>query len=785
MTSSPTTGTQYAVEDYRGKPTLLIDGKPSPCYTYCYPLSLDLPGAAEIHRKFAAHGCRFYMNTVRGGVDDDWYTTPFWTDDDVFPEITDPAAVAAVNLSRQAQIILDACPDARFWIRLANATPPLRWRQRFQDDLLLDSFGKRFDEPSLASERYLAQVTRYVENIVRFCERQPWADRAVGYLIYPIGEGTTVLTCEGSLFDRSPVMCAGFTDFLRRQYGTDACLREAWGRADVTLATAEVPDDRDFLQRGLTRHEAKLVDDPTGGPTPHRLHWPEPLDTAAERDYCLYMRELTVRYLKALLGPVKRLAPSKLAGIDAFKQTMLGWPLIARWAGDYQAHQGLQHAVSGAFGMAELLDLPELDVVATPHDYLHRGMGFGYEGEGIGDAVVRHGKMMLVEEDQRTFSRSDAERWNLLKDMREMHAGLWRNLGASLSRGYNTYPMDIAGSASFFMDDRTQQILGERRRVHEAATAWERRETPSLVMVVDDWSILEEDFTIDYQYLAMIQQRMYGLSRCGLPFRLHLVEDLAREDFPTCHKIFLFPNLFKITPERLALLREKVFRDGNVAIFGPASGITDGKQLSAETATELTGIPLALIRKESPRLVTIDRFDHPITARLPRLDYGDSFAYGPLLVPQGHPRGPAPHPDVKRLGGIQWPTAWDGDGLVIREFGRGAAGNGIPGPRGAGDYAAVFTCAVPLPDVLLRELARYSGTHIYSETDDLIFADNCTLTVHAVRPGPRAIALPAPSTVWDLISGHKLGEQMTTITFTVDPPQTALFYLGENPCMAR
>ena len=355
MTPTPIINTRYAIQEYRGKPTLFIDGQPSPAYTYCYPLSLDLPGVEEIHRKFAAHGCRFFMNTVRGGVDGDWYTTPFWTDDEVFPDITGADEVAANNLTRQARIILDACPEARFWIRLASATPPLRWRQKHPDDLLLDSYGKRYDDPSLASDRYIAQVSRYVENIVRFCERQPWADRAVGYLSYPLGEGTTVLTCEGSLFDRSPVMQAGFRDFLRRKYGADAALQDAWGRAEVTLATAEVPDDRDFLARGATRHAEKIVDDPTKAPTPHRLHWPEPQDTAAERDYCLFMRELTTRCLHALLGSVKRIAPQKLAGIDAFKQTMLGWPLIPRWSGDYRAHQGLQHAVSGALSKEKVL----------------------------------------------------------------------------------------------------------------------------------------------------------------------------------------------------------------------------------------------------------------------------------------------------------------------------------------------------------------------------------------------------------------------------------------------
>lgn len=715
-------------------------GKPIPAFCYNYCGAMEWKGAREIISKFAANGCKVFMVPVRGGVENDYWTTPFWTDDGVFPDVTPEEAEHYVG--EMVHEVLRAAPDALLWIRFGSS-PPKRWREKHPGDLLLNSFGKVYDEASLASDSYNEQLGRFIENTVRFCERQPWGERVIGYLVYPLGEGTTQLTCDGYLFDRSPAMQAGFRAFLRRN-----------GRPE-----ADVPDDRDFHERGKTRYGEVSTDGKKLERIPRRLHWPEPQETAVERDYCLYMRELTGRNFRTILSAVKRAAPNKLAGIDAFKQTLLGWPLVARWVGDYQTHGGAMHPVSGAFAMAELLDLPELDVVVTPHDYLHRGMGFGYEGEGIGDSVVAHGKLFFVEEDQRTFSLSEEGRWNYLKDMKEAKAGLWRNLGSSLSRGYNTYPMDVCGP-SFFMDDGIQDVLVARRVVHEAAVNWPRREVPCIVMVVDDSSVIHEDFTIGYQYLAVIHQRLYGLSRCGVPFRLHLFEDLARDDFPSCHKVFLFPNLFHVTHDRLKLLREKVFRKGNVCIFGPASGITDGRRLSAESAIELTGIPLELVRKESPRFVTIDRFDHPVTEGFAsRLDYGDSLPYGPLLVPREDP-------EVRRLGGIQWPTARDGAGLVIREM---------------GGWTSVFTCAVPLPAPLLRELARYSGTHIYSESDDdLVFADSCTLAVHSVRPGRRAIKLPKPSTVWDLIARRKLGEGLGEIRIAVNPPQTRLYHLGRS-----
>ena len=175
-------------------------------------------------------------------------------------------------------------------------------------------------------------------------------------------------------------------------------------------------------------------------------------------------------------------------------------------------------------------------------------------------------------------------------------------------------------------------------------------------------------------------------------------------------------------------------------------------------------------------MVSVANFNHTLTAKFEeRIDYGDfSYAYGPILVPEDDR-------NVTVLGSMQLPMALDCPGLVIREFGKGAAGNGIAGARGPGDYAAVFTTAVPLPALLLRELARYSGSHIYGEKDDLIWADSSTLTIHSVTPGQRTFSLPRQTTVWDVINGQCLGDHLDRIELSVNPPQTAMFFLGDDP----
>jgi hypothetical protein len=51
--------------------------------------------------------------------------------------------------------------------------------------------------------------------------------------------------------------------------------------------------------------------------------------------------------------------------------------------------------------------------------------------------------------------------------------------------------------------------------------------------------------------------------------------------------------------------------------------------------------------------------------------------------------------------------------------------------------------------------------------------------------GPRALRLPSPRPVWDLLSGAKLGDAVTRIDMTVTPPETRLFYFGGDDPMKR
>ena len=186
-----------------------------------------------------------------------------------------------------------------------------------------------------------------------------------------------------------------------------------------------------------------------------------------------------------------------------------------------------------------------------------------------------------------------------------------------------------------------------------------------------------------------------------------------------------------------------------------------------------------LVPKPAPRRVMVHG-RHAVTQSLPACyTFGDSYPYGPILIPT---RAAVDRGGFDALGSAAVMWGINKPGLILKEFGRGAAGNGRTGTRGAGDYAIAWTVAMPLPAALLREFARYAGSHVWCEDDAVVLASETVAALHSVKAGRHVLKLPSPRPVWDLLDGRKRGDALDAIEFDIAAPETRLFYFGgENP----
>jgi hypothetical protein len=748
---------------------------------YCNYITWKPEYEAQI-REFAEAGVEtFYVSLHAGEVDRLWGFP-----DSGARKLDDGWLKTHLTLARQVETVQKYQPAARLIIRPSSTVPDC-WATAHPDDMQTDEDGRRYGDATLASPRYLEDVARYVRNLVEYCEAQPWSDRILAYLDAPYGEGLLLLCCSGKMFDCSPANEQAFREWVSRRYGTEPALREAWGQPEATFAGVRVPRDREWLARRV-RGPATIAGKPLTpaslpANTPMRdtgfCHWLEAANAPVEHDYCRFQRDAFITKFRTIAKAAKdtfsALGRPRRIGFDITKQPLMGWQIQSSFdgIGDGQSFPNIL-LFSGSYDTAALLDDELIDVIFTPADYHARTLGFAYEAEGLSDSLVLRGKPMIIENDARCFVGEGVRDQGAFRNLKEVEAGLLRNAGLTMSRGLHSYWCNVG--SSYFHDPGIMEIVRRLVPMLERHARHPRRETRDAVaFVIDDESLLSEDFTSGYQTLAVIWQRILGLAHCGVPYRIFLLSDLKQAALPD-YKVWFFPNLFVVNAAVLALLRAKVLRHGNLAIFGPSTGISDGHVLGAAGASRLLGVSMELIPRTTVRHVIVQDAGHPISRALPGgMTFGDSLPYGPTLVPGEWA--------VETAGGTPLGHAtacWfiHRTGLFLKEEGLGTAGNGRPGPRGPDDYGVLWSSAMPLPANLLREACRYAGCHIWCEEEDVVYASDSLVCLHSVKGGSRVVRLPRACRVTDAVTGRAVGRGPTReIRVRIAPPATRVFLL--------
>ena len=81
-------------------------------------------------------------------------------------------------------------------------------------------------------------------------------------------------------------------------------------------------------------------------------------------------------------------------------------------------------------------------------------------------------------------------------------------------------------------------------------------------------------------------------------------------------------------------------------------------------------------------------------------------------------------------------------------------------------YTSIYCGSKILSCNAIKEFARFAGCHIYSETDDVVYANRNYVTIHGAFSGTKTIRLPEKRDVVDAYEGTLIATD--TDTFCVD-----------------
>jgi hypothetical protein len=716
-----------------GRPVLSVDGKSLPMSGYS-PIFWEKPWVEKHVSNFSQYkpgfiftgppvmqGTLFFWNPDNTIAENPIYKTPNSSKYDVF----DGGALHTMNLAPESSLIV------RFGLDESDA-----WKKANPDDLVLTETGERLNVPSLASAKFWENSASAAGALIRWYEKQPYRDKIVAYADFWRCEGTHESTIMGWLSDRSPVMVTAWREYLKKTYGDDTKLQAAWGDDKITIDAAIPPADK---LRGNVRDAAMIP------------FWQAGKDNAQQSDWMLCLRGLFHQRVRQVAAAMKDGCNGRVPILhDMFKQTMQGWN-ISDFFDTRQPMQPFGLELMGGCGssaVAELFDAPGIDGLITPHDYQTRGMGGIFEPEGAADSCTLRGKLFLCEMDTRTYAGNFKNRESApARNLAEFEAITWRNIATALSRGWWPYWMDLY--ANWFSDPAMQPVISRQVKVLNEAVNWPHKDEPGIAIVIDDAAMLDTNGAGRYPFLAVSEQLRLGIARCGVPYRIYLLEDLSLANLPP-HKVWYFPNIFRSDARRLELLK-RIQRDGNVIVWGPGSGISDGNKIDAANATRLTGFNFDVIKGNYQRRGLL-LGGHALTNGIAGQAIGDGLGYGPQLYPS----------DGTTLASAFTQQSQNCSALSVKE---------------QEGWASVFAASLPLPAGFWRNAAKLAKAHVWCDSDDVIVASQQIVALHSVVPGDKIIHLPRRAKVINLITGNEVAKDTQEIKFNMTTAGTVVYQI--------
>jgi hypothetical protein len=733
------------VRMYNGTPTLFLNDQPvfANCHLVGYVDPKGIGAIQDSVRAFAKNGIHIYSVDAIGY---EWRG----------PRPEDPSPYDFTETAPRLRVILEADPEALFLLRMGFETRYLLddwWNKAYPDEVEVLTDGP-YPSASYASEVWQSQVKDFLRAYLNHLRSAGLYDRVIACQVATGTCGEWIKSWSSmnpACGDFSAPMRRAFRRWLRWRYNDDVdTLRKAWGDANVTFETAEVPSTAE--QVNTTRHLFR-----------------DPRREQKVIDFYACYAEVAADAMIGFCQTVKEETKGeKLAGAFFGYLMELSWndAFFNDNYGDLTNSEVSTTQRSGHLGLWKALRSPYVDFLVSPYTYAFRGIG----GDGLPmqptDSLRIHGKLYFLEED--TLMHNNFDPGGRMHPVDKSIPIYQRHFAqvATHGLGITWLENNIFRESPLILDDARRWY----KRFQELGT-WalqlNRAPASEVAVFLDDESFFYEAIRNNIDIPLIWHQRVINLNRFGAPHDLYLLNDLLEGNLPD-YKLHVFLNPFHLNNRRRKALKEIICRDNKVSLWLYAAGYINEDHpddaVHTDHMTDLTGFRFGKGGSYWGPFMHITNFNHPITQGLSQeLFWGSTRS----IAPNFH----LEDPEATILG------------EVVYHLGRCRAGFGVktfnPGnPRTSWTSVYIATPNVPAP--VLRGIARYAGVHLYNEDGDVLYATPDLLGVHTVAGGARTFRLPRRvEVVYDLFNDCALAHDATQFEVWLSPASTALYYTGE------
>lgn len=757
--------------DVNGSPAIVADGRVYP------PMTITIPhsgGNADYLKRLGEAGLRIFY--TRCGSE--------WVCRGETPPETSPAVEA---FCREAGYLLQAVPDAKIMVRIYVAPPP-EWCVSHPDDVVRFQDGStRKVIPNSRENTYEAmycmssslwqeEAVLTLNAIMEKLDRTPYADSIIGYFLASAGTGEWYNCCPltdegaGLYGDCSPAFRRYYSGFLRRKYGSDEALRKAWKRDGVTLDDPPVPPleerrhihaDRVILD-ALLNHESagrmvgKTINDNPVTATNLGVF----LNPDTAQDCADYFNAWHAGIADAIiqLGKAVRARYGKTKLVGAFY-------------GSYGCTGYYDLGTAGA--VVPILDSGAIDFLAAPGNYDNREPGGYVSQREMQDSFRLRGMMFIVEEDARTYRVDDFYRDSMGQySVADSLHTLKREFGRNICQDMQAWWFDMSGgkNPAWYDDPDILALFSRQQKIAEYAYSIPRAKGCEIACIFDQESIHYVSELTGKQMLDYF--RTSDMNRIGTGMDYYFHNDLVNPAMPD-YKMYLVINAFALTDAERAAMKAKFAKNGAVAVFLYASGFikpdAEGPRMDAANISDLVGMNVRMFPgTHSPRYKLTEGHGDVLSLADPDRIYGAPDREVRSNVWLGS-SGTAPFMN---------PGFYVDDDAAVTLGRYGLDGKtALAMKKQPGGWTSIFSAPQYLRSELIAGFAKYAGCHLFTHTDDCVYACRNFIVIHANCTGSRRLFFPKACSPYEVYEKKFYGRDVTELDVFLRRGETLMFSL--------
>ena len=649
------------------------------------------------------------------GVDFVTFGVPaFWKDEEFCKKLTDS----------RFEPVIKANPNVKIVVRL-GLEPPDEWLDANPDEVMQNADGTPIERmharfPFPGSEVYRKDAMDAVKKFIKYVEAK-YPNNIAGY--HPSGGNSSEwfygATFEPNFNGFSPATKKAWRKWLKEKYKTDSALQKAWGKADVSIETANVPTEKE--RRNLV---FPLVD---------------PERSAHVVDFNVFLQDSMCDIILLAAKTIRETAPKGRLSVVFY-----GY-------GNIFAGTSKGPAYSGHYALRKVLNSPDIDIFTSPISYSEREFGAIKCVQAPTETSALSGKLWLDEDDNRTWLAPESgsppySLDHLQVDRETTKKVMRRNMAQQTLKNVGSWWMDLFG-CGWYLDRELWNVMDEFKEIENEFIKNPSTYVPDVALTYDEHSMcyvagsphVNRTTTRTVVYLP----RFSAVN--GTTLGYYLFDDILEGRITP--KLHYVSAAFALNEKQRQLLRKSQERMTNVYMWNVGYIDTDTGKFSIDAIEKATGFKVEFAGTTKTLVKPTKEGE-----KLGLTQMGDNFDVSLLFSP------------VVKQGDVVLANYNNGKPAIVVRY--------------SGSKPQIFCGITLLNQQATACFGKIAGAHQYVDNNAVATANANYVAFHTTKDGKHTLTLKEEAEVFDVLENKKLG-RFKTKTFDLKKGDVKLFKLSK------